>query len=217
MIEAFGESLTLRTWLTHPKCGTTREEVIRARLRRGWTPEEAISRPSQNQRLLVTAFGDTRPAKAWIRDDRCVVPYSTLLFRLHAGEMTPEQAMTTPPRGGSGTTMPRLVTAWGETRTCGQWSKDRRCTVRRQVIYQRVRKGWTAEDAISLPLRTRNASTRYTVFGETKTLREWAQDRRCHVSLSTIRRRLAEGLNFKHALTAPGRAGTSRATVRTVT
>ena len=218
LIEAFGEAHTLREWLDHPKCAVPHLETIRARLWRGWSPEDAISLPSTRiKRRPVTAFGETRLAQAWSRDERCAVPYSTLLYRLSAGDMTPEQAITTPPTCGNGKQTMLQLTAFGETRTVAGWVRDSRCKVRRPVIYQRLRRGWSSEDAITLPFRTNTKTVRYAAFGETKSLREWSRDQRCRVPLQTLQRRVHEGIDFKYALTAPAparRTGTTHTAKR---
>lgn len=42
-----------------------------------------------------------------------------------------------------------------------------------------------------------------TLFGETKTLAEWAEDPRCKVAPTTLRMRLHRGWSFRDALTTP--------------
>ena len=47
----------------------------------------------------------------------------------------------------------RRVAAFGETKTIGQWSRDERCKVSYNVLYERLTKlNWNTEDAISLPM-----------------------------------------------------------------
>jgi hypothetical protein len=45
----------------------------------------------------------------------------------------------------------RIITAWGETKILIDWARDPRCSVQRQTIMDRLRRGWTEESAISLP------------------------------------------------------------------
>lgn len=48
-----------------------------------------------------------------------------------------------------------LITAFGETKTIGQWLEDERCKAGKEsCIRQRVSRGWTHEKAISTPSRT---------------------------------------------------------------
>jgi hypothetical protein len=50
-----------------------------------------------------------------------------------------------------------LFTAWGETKTASEWSRDPRCTCSYVRLIERVTKqGWTAEAAISTPTRAVN-------------------------------------------------------------
>lgn len=41
--------------------------------------------------------------------------------------------------------------AWGERKTLRGWSKDERAQISLSALYERVRCGWTIEDAVSLP------------------------------------------------------------------
>ena len=45
----------------------------------------------------------------------------------------------------------------------------------------------------------------FTVWGETKTLAQWAEDQRCQVSRETLRGRLKLGWSMQKALTTPAR------------
>lgn len=44
------------------------------------------------------------------------------------------------------------VVAFGETKMVADWAQDPRCTVTAQLIAQRMRHGWSAEDAISFAI-----------------------------------------------------------------
>lgn len=55
--------------------------------------EQARNRRSNVQ---VTAFGETRVARDWIGDPRCVVKYDNLLYRLKRG-WPPERALSATP------------------------------------------------------------------------------------------------------------------------
>lgn len=50
------------------------------------------------------------------------------------------------------TSKTRFVTAFGETKTVSEWLQDSRCVVPRHAIHKRITIGWTAEDALILPL-----------------------------------------------------------------
>ena len=44
------------------------------------------------------------------------------------------------------------LTAFGETKTVAQWSRDPRCKVRRDTLRQRIKYGYAAEQAITTPV-----------------------------------------------------------------
>lgn len=47
-----------------------------------------------------------------------------------------------------------LLTAWGETKTAGEWVKDGRCKAGKETtLRMRVSRGWAAEVAIATPAR----------------------------------------------------------------
>ena len=47
-----------------------------------------------------------------------------------------------------------LITAWGETKTAGQWVEDERCKVAKEsALRMRIQRGMTPEEAISTPAR----------------------------------------------------------------
>lgn len=44
-----------------------------------------------------------------------------------------------------------LVTAFGETKTVASWVRDNRCAVKGSVLRARLRRGWAAVEAITIP------------------------------------------------------------------
>ena len=50
---------------------------------------------------------------------------------------------------------PRIVSAWGESKTVAQWICDPRCVVDMSTLYTRLRSGKSGEDAISEPPQQR--------------------------------------------------------------
>jgi hypothetical protein len=60
-----------------------------------------------------------------------------------------EKAMTTPSKGKI---PPHLVTAFGETKSMAEWSRDPRCLVPYQVIKNRLRRGWSPETTLTTPV-----------------------------------------------------------------
>lgn len=60
-------------------------------------------------------------------------------------------------RNNQGDRRIRFATAWGETKSFREWSRDPRCAVSWRAIYDRiVRDGMNAESAISTPLRRKS-------------------------------------------------------------
>lgn len=45
----------------------------------------------------------------------------------------------------------RVVSAWGETKTVAEWLEDLRCAAKEKTLYSRLKRGWSAEDAITRP------------------------------------------------------------------
>lgn len=83
-----------------------------------------------------------------------------------------------------------MLTAFGETKSTGEWLEDVRCTVDYRALYSRVSRGWSHEDAIARPSGVRIARPHnekvFEAFGETKTLRQWSNDDRCIVRYNTL-------------------------------
>lgn len=113
----------------------------------------------------------------------------------------------------------------GEFKTIPEWAEIFSMT--KSNLYQRLGRGWSFEDSISLPLGTRNSKKKagrpeerydfkydngkvvnlkktsvfFTLNGETKHLTAWAQD--LGVSPGTISYRLKRGWSLEEALTIP--------------
>ena len=107
----------------------------------------------------------------------------------------------------------RLVTAWGETKSAGEWETDPRAKVSARLIADRIRAGCSPEDAISLTPQQRSAaasmdrpSTRFQeAFGERKSMRAWARDPRCPVSHQGLFYRvLVAGMTVEEAFALGG-------------
>lgn len=109
-----------------------------------WTTRE-IQASNQRKTVLVTAFGDTKPMHAWVRDSRCIVSKGALRNRILSG-WEPEKAMSTP-----GNSHLNLIPAFGESKPQGAWAKDPRCKCKRNALDYRLKRGWNPEDAISTP------------------------------------------------------------------
>lgn len=92
-IEAWGERKTIGQWSSDPRCACSKG-VLYDRLRKGVfsSTEEAIA-TEPNQQVFLDAWGEVKNIAEWSRDERCLVPKSTLEYRIRKG-MDPEVAMT---------------------------------------------------------------------------------------------------------------------------
>lgn len=103
LVKAFGEEKSLSNWVRDKRCKVTLA-TLRARLRAGMKPEDAITSPpyqapGNRNCILVTAFGETKNIRRWAQDRRCKVSYYTLVQRIRTG-MDPELAIKSPPVQG---------------------------------------------------------------------------------------------------------------------
>ena len=226
LIEAFGESKTVREWSEDARCPISRI-LLKLRLRNGWAAEAAIKRPKSV--TLYMAFGEQKSLPEWSEDQRCVPCLRNLRRRVEM-EWEFERCLTAPERKIRSTKPrkepePRLphgseecFTAFGETKSLFAWGLDQRCSVRYDQLRHRLRAGWALQDAITVPMKggcpvlvkplnlaSANIDARaesYAAFGERKPLADWANDQRCRVSLEALRRRIASGMPLEAALTA---------------
>jgi hypothetical protein len=101
----------------------------------------------KHQRVIITAFGETKGLSSWARDKRCGVSLSTLSHRLHQG-LDPEFAITAPPQSAGHGPSPGLR-AFGETKSYADWVRDPRCKLlSADALKTRLDRGMSAEDAI---------------------------------------------------------------------
>lgn len=99
------------------------------------------------------------------------------------------------------------LTAWGETKTLAEWTRDPRCVVKEvSTLSSRVRDhGMSDQEAMETPLGANvPQAVTLTYQGETKTLREWINDPRCIPKVrSTLLSRLQKGWSHERILTQP--------------
>ena len=109
-----------------------------------------------------------------------------------------------PPKKRTGTVW---VTAWGQTKSVAEWSRDPRCQVTRVTITRRIDAGFTPEEAIHKPSQGPRAlpsrSPDITAFGFTKGLSDWMRDRRCRITANTLRYRIHKGWSAEDAISTP--------------
>lgn len=94
----------------------------------------------------------------------------------------------------------RLYEIDGVEDTLSGWA--RRCGLKRQTVYERLRAGRTIREA--LERRDGRLKKRYAIDGEEDTLEGWA--RRRGIDPQVIRRRMKGGSTLEEALSAPARA-----------
>jgi hypothetical protein len=102
-------------------------------------------------RRPIAAFGEVKGLLAWARDRRCPVSSTTISMRMTRGDSA-EQAISEPPQvPGSRDVAFTELTAFGITKGITAWTRDRRCKVSLSGIADRLRRGWSIEDAIATP------------------------------------------------------------------
>jgi len=182
---------------------TTRTYLRRYDPKKDFTPVNcywSIPKKQDNphrDRMMLTAFGETRALVEWAGDPRCQVPARTLRKRISKG-WEAQAAIATPAKTSSS----RRYTAFNETKSLRDWANDPRCVVDYMTLENRWNKGWPAIDALTKP-RGGGKARWITAFGETKRLQDWSRDSRCVVSIGTLIARLRYGWDFEKALTSP--------------
>ncbi|MFG2115519.1 hypothetical protein ACGFRB_23315 [Streptomyces sp. NPDC048718] len=142
----------------------------------------------------ITAFGEAKSLSVWAKDPRCAVTRETLRTRLALG-WEPADAITRERHE-----KPTLQhTYQGRTLTLRGWAEQ--SGIRYHTLYRRLTKsGMSFEEALlkgpdgpdfALPVRA---------FGETKPLSHWAVDPRANCSVTTMRRRMAQGWDAEQAI-----------------
>lgn len=167
---------------------------------------------------LLTAWGETKSRRQWVKDGRCPHKNSLLLKdRLRHG-WSPEDAISIPKDVGGRDIRSDKYTAWGETKSIRQWLEDKRCKCHSEfALYARFHSNyWTPEQAITTPvpepeerakLIGEKKANKYECWGEEKTLNEWVKDKRCKATRSALYQRLVKGIDIEVALTTPSYKG----------
>lgn len=106
------------------------------------------SQQARNTRrnISLTAFGEKKVLKDWANDSRCLVSYQTLLYRINSG-WDIANAMVRSTKNARRKSI--IVTAFGESKTAKQWSRDSRCKVTYRTLVKRLRRGHAPEYAMS--------------------------------------------------------------------
>lgn len=117
------------------------------------------SRNRRNTRRF-RAFGELKTLSEWAEDERSIEKnWRTIRRRIDLG-YTVEEALGIGFDNlkdarkilGARRNQP-TIEAFGEEKTLAAWAEDSRCQVDRRLIFDRMKRGWDAEKAISAPAR----------------------------------------------------------------
>ena len=98
----------------------------------------------------------------------------------------------------------RLITAFGTTKSLAEWADDARCAVPYKMLWERLQDGWEFNRAIAEPQRRKGGYRMIEAFGETKSVTEWVDDRRCNAgTVTNLWARINYGWLAERAITAP--------------
>lgn len=146
-VSAFGETRSITDWNSDERC-TVSHGLLQQRLSTGMQAEDAISRRRRYTNPTYEAFGECKLLMDWARDPRCIVSFQSLFKRVQAG-MPIEKAMTTPMvRNVPKHRVWAPITAFDETKSIMEWSKDARCVVSEMTLRKRIKAGIAPEEAI---------------------------------------------------------------------
>lgn len=192
VVTAFGRTLTPGEWERENGVPAT---LIGKRIKLGWTPEDAVSRPVRSKRTArtVTVGGETLAIHEW--SERTGIPTAVISSRLSIG-WTPERAVSEPIRKRRGTGRQGVVIG-GERLTIREWSK--RTGIPANIISNRLNRGWTPERAVGTPVRKRRGPKP----GRSPTVREWSE--RTGIPANIIYVRLSRGWTLERAVGTPVR------------
>ena len=119
-------------------------ERVRARVNLGWTLERALTEPSTLQ--TITYRGQTLTLAQW--SDKTGLPVTTIRQRVKYG-WPPAAVLTTPARFRSTNNADAILTHNGETLPIEEWAK--RLGIKPHSLRNRLRKGWSIEEALTTP------------------------------------------------------------------
>jgi hypothetical protein len=105
---AFGETKSIVDWSKDERC-IVKESTLRTRvIKHNWSGEKALTAPivasmgrRRKTRYIITAFGESKSAGGWAKDNRCVIGEEALKARIILFKWAPEKAITTPHQRGA--------------------------------------------------------------------------------------------------------------------
>lgn len=154
----------------------------------------------KRKNLKAWAFGEEKSLIQWADDCRCIVTYNTLKRRITHG-WSCERAMLSQHLPSKYTS--KKYKAFNEEKTIENWCEDDRCVVKNcGVLFNRINiLKWSVEKSITTPIDLRRNAVTLTAFGETKSIKEWTNDRRCVISHRVLLNRINYGWETEKAIT----------------
>lgn len=165
---------------------------------------------NDNKGHLYEYMGEQHTLAVWVELlslDSLGLNRAALYRRIETNGWSVEKAFTTPVLPRNRRNKPRLIEMDGKTMSVAEWAKS--LGISANIVYSRLDRGWSAEDALLTPPHHQPASAplpvskgnRYEYSGESHTLREWSELRGIH--LETLRGRMKNGWPLKRALEEP--------------
>lgn len=139
-----GEEKTASAWARDL---TASDGAVRARIRMGWSPEAAATRPVQKKRRdPIECRGESRLIADWARISG--TPAATIRHRLQTGWSSEDAIFSPAGSHGTGRKTTRFYTVNGETLGLEDWAK--RVGIGRTTIEARLARGLSIEVALGL-------------------------------------------------------------------
>lgn len=118
----------------------------------------AVGNTNTRRTKKLEAFGESKTAAEWERDDRCSISQHAITDRIKSGKWDIVSAITTPADGrkkeiSRNSNSARKMQAFGEEKSIIGWSEDERCKVTYSGLKSRLKRGWDFQTAISTPLK----------------------------------------------------------------
>lgn len=144
-----GDTMSVHEWARDDRCPLRHYSSLIRRVEvQGWDDEKAITTPGkETPPKYITAWGETKRVSEWLKDEKCKIDSAGAVYRRLKDGHDPETALSTP----SGQLFGLIVTAFGETKSTGQWAQDDVCRVHPRTIVARVKAGMSPEEAIRKP------------------------------------------------------------------
>lgn len=227
-ITAFGETKNLMEWVRDERCGVSHMELLRRRLDRGLDPELAISyvrvmhrtpksrkgRPRtrglrrvwKNIENDFIGWRDYHDFERWVKEAGWGIGKRLAKIN-HWKEWGPKNTQVVHKsvsffyQGFD----KHLIKSWGVRKTITEWLQDVRCRCNcREILEDRLKKGWNPEYAISIhPFWKRKLNRNYKLInsdGIERSIYWWSRTKSCKVEFRTLMERLRKGVPLDEAL-----------------